>query len=107
RCPAVAAARGRRPAREPWREKLWYVQARLRGTLEYAEHGYPDVARYRSDVAVVDKRLRDAGFAAVADQELRDTLRRIDVFGFHLASLDVRQHSGVHDRVVGELLAHR
>jgi len=27
------------------------------------------------------------------------------VFGFHLATLDVRQHSGVHDRVVAELLA--
>src|SRR5205085_9146923 len=32
-------------------------------------------------------------------------LRRVDVFGFHLASLDVRQHSGVHDKVVAELLA--
>ena len=105
RFPEVAAHARPRTVHEPWREKLWYVQARLRGTLEYAEHGYPDVARYRADVAVLDRSLRDAGFAAVAEQELRDTLRRIDVFGFHLASLDLRQHSSVHDRVVGELLA--
>jgi phosphoenolpyruvate carboxylase len=105
RFPEVSAHARPRTVHEPWREKLWYIQARLRGTLEHAEHGYADVARYRSDLAVLDRSLRDAGFAAVADQDLRDALRRVDVFGFHLASLDLRQHSGVHDRVVGELLA--
>jgi phosphoenolpyruvate carboxylase len=105
RFPEVAAHARPRTVHEPWREKLWYIQARLRGTLDHAEHMYPDAARYRADLVVIDRSLRDAGFAAVADQDLRDTLRRVDVFGFHLASLDLRQHSGVHDRVVGELLA--
>ena len=106
RFPEVAAHARPRTVNEPWREKLWYMQARLRGTLDHAEHGYPDAARYRRDLSVLDRTLRSAGFAAVAEQELRDVLRRVDVFGFHLASLDIRQHSGVHDRVVGELLAH-
>jgi phosphoenolpyruvate carboxylase len=105
RFPEVAAHARPRTVHEPWREKLWYIQARLRGTLDHAEHGYPDVARYRTDLAVLDRSLREAGFAAIAEQELRDSLRRLDVFGFHLASLDLRQHSAVHDRVVGELLA--
>ena len=105
RFPEVAAHARPRTVHEPWREKLWYIQARLRGTLDHAEHMYPDAARYRVDLAVIDRSLREAGFAAVAEQELRDSLRRVDVFGFHLASLDLRQHSGVHDRVVGELLA--
>jgi len=105
RFPEVAAHARPRTVHEPWREKLWYIQARLRGTLDHAEHMYPDAARYRADLAVLDRSLRDAGFAAIAEQDLRDTLRRVDVFGFHLASLDLRQHSGVHDRVVGELLA--
>jgi phosphoenolpyruvate carboxylase len=105
RFPEVAAHARPRTPHEPWREKLWYVQARLRGTLEHREDGYPDAARYRADLAVLDRSLRAAGFAAVAEQQLRDALRRLDVFGFHLASLDLRQHSGVHDRVVGELLA--
>jgi phosphoenolpyruvate carboxylase len=105
RLPEVAAHARPRTPHEPWREKLWYVQARLRATLEYGELGYVDAARYREDLAVLDRTLRAAGFAVVADQELRDALRRVDVFGFHLASLDLRQHSGVHDRVVGELLA--
>ena len=105
RFPEVAAHARPRTVNEPWREKLWYMQARLRGALDYAEHGYPEAARYRSDLAVLDRSLRAAGFADVAEQDLRDMLRRVDVFGFHLASLDVRQHSGVHDRVVAELLA--
>ena len=105
RLPEVAAHARPRTANEPWREKLWYVQARLRATLEHGELGYVDAARYRTDLDVLDRTLRAAGFAKVADQELRDALRRVDVFGFHLASLDIRQHSAVHDRVVGELLA--
>ena len=105
RFPEVAAHAQPRTQHEPWREKLWYVQARLRGTLEHGEQGYPDAARYRADLAVLDRSLRTAGFGLVADQQLRDALRRVDVFGFHLASLDLRQHSGIHDRVVGELLA--
>src|SRR5262249_41746703 len=66
---------------------------------------YPDAAGYRAELALIDRSLRAAGFAAIADEELRDALRRVDVFEFHLASLDLRQHSAVHDRVVAELLA--
>lgn len=105
RLPEIAARARPRTVHEPWREKLWYVQARLRATLEHRDDGYVAAADYRGELAVLDKSLRAAGFAQVADQDLRDAIRRVDVFGFHLASLDVRQHSGVHDRVVAELLA--
>jgi phosphoenolpyruvate carboxylase len=105
RLPEVAAHARPRTIHEPWREKLWYVQARLRATLEHRDDGYVAAADYRGELAVLDRSLRDAGFAALADQALRDAMRRVDVFGFHLASLDVRQHSGVHDHAVAELLA--
>ena len=51
RLPEVAAHARPRTLNEPWREKLWYVQARLRATLEHGEHGYVDAARYRADLA--------------------------------------------------------
>jgi len=105
RLPEIAARARPRTVHEPWREKLWYVQARLRATLEHRDEGYVAAAYYRAELAMIDRSLRAAGFAQVADQDLRDALRRVDVFGFHLASLDVRQHSGVHDRVVAELFA--
>ncbi len=104
RLPEVAAHARPRTANEPWREKFWYMQARLRATLEHREEGYVDAQRYRADLAVIDRTMRAAGFALVAERKLRDALRRVDVFGFHLASLDLRQHSGVHDAVVDELL---
>ncbi|MBS1120168.1 MAG: Phosphoenolpyruvate carboxylase [Deltaproteobacteria bacterium] len=105
RMPEVAAHARPRTIHEPWREKLWYVQARLRATLEHGDDAYVDADEYRDELAILDRSLRAAGFAAVADQDLHDAIRRVEVFGFHLASLDLRQHSGVHDVVVGELLA--
>ncbi len=105
RMPEIAAHAKPRTMHEPWREKLWYVQARLRATLDHGDDAYVDAEEYRDELAILDRTLRAAGFAAVADQELRDAIRRVEVFGFHLASLDLRQHSGVHDAVVGELLA--
>ncbi len=41
---------------------------------------------------------------AFADGPLPDLIRAVDVFGFHLATLDMRQNSAVHARVVAELL---
>jgi len=105
RMPEVAAHARARTAHEPWREKLWYVQARLRATLGHRDEGYVDADEYIDDLDVLDRGLRSAGFGAIADQELHDAIRRAEVFGFHLASLDLRQHSGVHDRVVDEVLA--
>src|SRR6185503_19561999 len=61
RFPEVAAHARPRTVHEPWREKLWYMQSRLRGALEYAEHGYPEVARYHADLSVLDRTLRAAG----------------------------------------------
>jgi len=105
RLPEIAARARPRTVNEPWREKLWYVQARLRATLEYRDDGFVGPTDYRRELEVIDRSLRTAGFAEIADQALRDAICRVDVFGFHLASLDVRQHSGVHDGVVAELLA--
>src|SRR5690606_434016 len=89
RLPEVAAHARPRTAHEPWREKLWYVQARLRATVEHRDDAYVDAEEYVGELALLDRTLRSAGFAAVADQELRDAIRRAEVFGFHLASLDL------------------
>ncbi len=101
----VAARARPRAAGEPWREKLWYMQARLRATLGRGDEAYVDAAGYARDLALLDRTLRGAGFARLTAGALRDAQRRVDVFGFHLASVDIRQHSGVHERVVDELLA--
>jgi len=105
RLPEIAARARPRTVHEPWREKLWYVQARLRAAMEHRDEAYVDADEYVADLALLDRTLRGAGLAAIAEHDLRDAIRRAEVFGFHLASLDLRQHSSVHDRVVAELLA--
>ena len=72
----------------------------------------PDDARaaYRrpsemlADVAVMREALRGLRGQRIADGALRDLQRRVEVFGFHLARLDLRQHSQVHAGAVAEVL---
>ena len=102
--PDLAARAERYSSYEPWREKLSYVKARLRATLDRADGFYTDPAEYVEDLRVIEQTLSEAGFARLAEKLVRDSRCRAEVFGFHLASLDLRQHSGVHERAVAELL---
>lgn len=105
RFPEIAARVQRFTVHEPWREKLWYVAARLRATKARSDEAYVDAAGYRRDLWILERALCASGQRRLALGMLRDCRRRADVFGFHLASLDLRQHSEVHERVVTELLA--
>lgn len=104
RFPEVAARVQRFTVHEPWREKLWYVAARLRATLARQSEAYVDASGYQRDLALIERSLVRAGYARLVGGSLRAARRRADVFGFHLASLDLRQHSGVHEQAVAELL---
>ncbi len=83
---------------EPLRMKIRHMQRRL------GEAGYTS-AMFVEDLRVLQRALRAAGLEEVADRgPLADAILRARTFGFHLAALDVRQHSRVHEEVVGELL---
>jgi phosphoenolpyruvate carboxylase len=105
--PEVAARAQPRLGNEPWREKLLYVAARLRATIARQDGRYAGAAEYAADLALIDATLREAGYDRLATGALADCRRRVETFGFHLASLDIRQHSGVHERAVDEVLAAR
>ncbi len=95
------------PARHrdmPYRVFLRLVQQRLQTTYDDDVFPYEKVEQLRSDIQLVADSLaankgRQAGLFAV-----RRLLRRIDCFGFHLVTLDVRQDSETHRNVVGECL---
>jgi len=57
-----------------------------------------------ADIDVIYRSLNWNGSTGLARGRLRHLRRAVDVFGFHLASLDLRQNSDVHERVLGELL---
>jgi phosphoenolpyruvate carboxylase len=96
---------------EPYRLKLAYMSHRIRALLDAldgasgsAAGGY-DGRRYLEDLRLIDSALRESGFAEVAENgRLARALVLADAFGFHLATLDVRQHSRFHEEALTEIL---
>jgi len=90
--------------RQPHRQKLMLVAERLGATRERnADLGYDDPSRLLDDLRMIQDSLRAAGAERVADGELQHLVWQVETFGFHLAELEIRQHSGVHARVLTEL----
>jgi phosphoenolpyruvate carboxylase len=88
---------------EPLRTKLGFVHHRLGNTLRPRgrEPGYADAQALRRDVELV---LAHVGSRHVALGTIRRLLWQIDVFGFHLAGIDIRQGAGVVREAAGALL---
>ncbi|MCA1784230.1 MAG: phosphoenolpyruvate carboxylase [Intrasporangiaceae bacterium] len=64
-------------------------------------YGHPD--EFIADLQVLRDSLRHAGGAAIADGRVRDLQVQAEVFGFHLATLDLRQHAGRHRDALGAI----
>ncbi len=66
---------------------------------------YTDAAEFVRDLDVIHDSLVSHRSALIARGPLRRLRHAARVFGFHLAALDLRQNSDVHERVIAELLA--
>jgi phosphoenolpyruvate carboxylase len=66
---------------------------------------YADPAELVADLRAVEVSLAAHGAEALAVARVAPVRRGVEAFGFHLCSLDLRQNSAVHERVVAELLA--
>ena len=83
-----------RNAREPYRRKLTAIWRRLDNELAgRGEPGYADAAALRADLDLLDRSLRRHCGARIADGRLADLRRRVELFGLHVARLDVRVHA--------------
>ncbi|RPI13748.1 MAG: phosphoenolpyruvate carboxylase [Lysobacterales bacterium] len=121
--PALLALAERSPdthpqrADEPYRRALTGLYARMAATareldhLEAMRHAVGEAPRYASveefaaDLEVIRESLHASNSALLARGRLRSLRRAVGVFGFHLASVDLRQNSDVHERVVADLFA--
>src|SRR5450830_582863 len=65
---------------------------------------YETAEELAADLDIVHQSLLENGSAAITRGRLRHLRRAVRVFGFHLAPVDLRQNSDVHERVVAELL---
>jgi phosphoenolpyruvate carboxylase len=101
---------------EPYRRAIIGIYARLAATAQALGHGevlrhaVGDAPAYRrpeeflNDLATIRHSLQANGSGALARGRLRQLCRAVDVFGFHLAGLDLRQNSDVHEKTVAELV---
>ena len=92
--PEYAAQLADRNLDEPYRRKLSFVWRRLRNGLEPAAGpGYGSASELASDLDLLDRSLRQARADRVADGRVAALRRRVELFGFRLAKLDVRVHA--------------
>lgn len=103
---------------EPYRRAVTGIYARLAATYQRitgkpparpalaSADPYPDPAALRGDLAALAHALGATGRHILASGgALGRLIRAVDTFGFHLATLDLRQNAEVHERVIAELLA--
>ncbi|MGQ3168161.1 MAG: phosphoenolpyruvate carboxylase [Hydrogenophaga sp.] len=102
---------------EPYRRALTGMYARLAATLkrltggEAARHAvapqdaYTRAAELLDDLRTIEASLKSHHGEALARARLQPLMRAVQVFGFHLATVDLRQSSDKHEEVVAELLA--
>ncbi len=102
---------------EPYRRALTGMYARLAATLkeltggDAARHAVAPQNPYRqaedflADLRTIEASLTAHHGAALVAQRLHPLIRAVEVFGFHLATVDLRQSSDKHEQVVAELLA--
>ena len=99
---------------EIYRVKLAYIYRRLQYRLDYAgddashaELMYHSSSEMLNDLSILDRSLRSHKGELQANGLLKDLIRNVETFGFHLATLDIRQHRAVHTETVSELFLQR
>jgi phosphoenolpyruvate carboxylase len=102
---------------EPYRRAIGGIYSRLAATARELDQvvvsrrplaeapPYRTAAELGADLDIIASSLKENGGAILARGRLRSLRRAVDCFGFHLAPLDLRQNSDVHERTVAELLA--
>jgi phosphoenolpyruvate carboxylase len=102
---------------EPYRRALIGIYSRLAATLQELtgtealrhavppQNPYPSAEDFLADLRVIEASLRFHHADALIGARLAPLMRAVQVFGFHLATVDLRQSSDKHEAVVAELLA--
>ena len=101
----IPGAQGITPARHdrmPYRVFLGQVRERLRLTYDGRPNGYEGPQQFLRDLKLIATSLKsNRGFHA-GWANVQRLIRRVETFGFHLATLDLRQQAEIHHRVIGQ-----
>jgi phosphoenolpyruvate carboxylase len=95
---------------EPYRRAMTFVRERVRCTAIAAAPGsaaaagaYSEPSELLADLRLVERALIEDGGEFSAAGDLRDLICQVEVFGFHFATLDIRQHVQVHRAALDEV----
>jgi phosphoenolpyruvate carboxylase len=106
--PRIAARISARHRSMPYRALLQLIGGRLAATASPAEAAtavaYADPAGFRADLELIHASLLAYRGAHAGASAVARLLRRVEAFGFHLATLDLRQDSRAHDAALAALL---
>ncbi|WP_088830431.1 phosphoenolpyruvate carboxylase [Paenibacillus tyrfis] len=94
--------------KEPYRIKVRYMVEKIRNTAKPnvpAGKKYNNPQQFKEDLLIIERSLRNHYADFIADAYVQKLIRQAELFGFHLASLDVRQHSKEHEAAMTEILA--
>ncbi len=96
-----------RNPQEPWRQFVNLLALRLPrpGAAEAEPTQYADAQQFAEDLALLRRNLDAVGARRLALAEVAAAERAVATFGFHLATLDLRQGSAIHDLALADLLA--
>lgn len=104
RFPELAATLDRLNADEPYRQVLTFLRERIRATRSGAIGAYEEAAQLVADLRRVEQALFAHAEPLICAGDLHDVIRQAEVFGFHLATLDVRDHARRHQAALAEVL---
>ncbi|GAA3915042.1 phosphoenolpyruvate carboxylase [Microbacterium invictum] len=101
-----AADAHKRAAGEPHKAVLLLLTRRIKATrTRNADLAYGDPEHLLADLGIVQDSLAAAGAPRQAFGHLQQLLWQVETFGFHLAELEVRQHSAVHAKALAQCRA--
>ena len=104
RFPELSAARDRDYPKEPYRRVFKLIGERLSATRDGGD-GYPGPEALHADLQLVERALISHHGRFIAAGQLRDLIRQVEVFGFHFARLDVREHAQRHRAALAEIFS--
>jgi phosphoenolpyruvate carboxylase len=92
---------------EPYRRKCVWMLARLKHTRTGKKEwgAYQSKEEFLNDLHLIRESLHGNGAALTAEREVGRLFRQVEIFGFHLLQLDIRQHSAEHEKALHEILA--
>lgn len=88
---------------EPWRQLAMLMALRLREQIK-GKRGYRNTACLIDDLNLLSRTLAEAGCHMLEEDAIRPIRHKLEMFGFHLATLDIRQNSEYHDKAISQLL---